>query len=96
MEIWRQTLRWMAIEAAKRMEREGAKCEYETLLVSFRSIAADCQSLTGQVMEKSGIGMDGELAAMTKDICRTLELLRGGDPSRQKKTGEKIIKEGVK
>ncbi len=91
METWRQTLRWMAIEAAKRMEKEGAKSEYETLLVSFRRIAADCQSLTGQVMERSGIVMDGELAAMTKDISRTLELLRGGDPSRQKKIGEKII-----
>jgi alkylation response protein AidB-like acyl-CoA dehydrogenase len=42
MEMWRQTLRWMAIEAAKRMERRGAKSEYETLLMSFRRIAADC------------------------------------------------------
>jgi alkylation response protein AidB-like acyl-CoA dehydrogenase len=91
MEMWRQTLWWMAIEAAKRMEKEAAKSEYETLLVSFRRIAADCQSLAGQVMERSGIGMDAELAAMTKDICRTLDLLRGGDPSRQKKIGEKII-----
>ena len=91
METWRQTLRWMACEAAKCMEKEGAKNEYETLLMSFRRIAADCQSLAGQVMEKSGIDIDGELAAMTKDINRTLELLRGGDPSRQKKIGEKII-----
>ena len=28
---------------------------------------------------------------MTNDIRRTLELLRGADPSRQKKIGEKII-----
>jgi hypothetical protein len=54
-------------------------------------MAADCESLAEQVMERSGIGMDGELAAMTKDIRRTLELLRGADPSRQKKIGEKII-----
>jgi acyl-CoA dehydrogenase len=91
METWRQTLRWMAIEAAKRMGRRGDKSESETLLMSFRTIAADCQSLAEQVMEISGIGMDGELAAMTKDIRRTLELLRGGDPSRQKKIGEKIL-----
>ena len=91
METWRQTLRWMAIEAAKRMEKSGGKSEAETLLMSFRRIAADCQSLAEQVMERSGIGMDGELAAMTKDIRRTLELLRGADPSRQKKIGEKII-----
>ena len=91
METWRQTLRWMAIEAAKRMEERGGKSESETLLMSFRRIAADCQSLAEQVMERSGIGMDGEMAAMTKDIRRTLELLRGADPSRQKKIGEKII-----
>ncbi|MGO9136895.1 MAG: acyl-CoA dehydrogenase family protein [Syntrophales bacterium] len=91
MEMWRQTLRWMACEAAKRMKKEGAKNEYETLLMSFRRIAADCQSLAGQVIETSGIGIDGELAAMTKDIRSTLDLLRGGDPSRQKKIGKKII-----
>jgi len=28
---------------------------------------------------------------MTKDIRRTLELLSGADPSRQKKIGEKIF-----
>jgi hypothetical protein len=91
METWRQTLRWMALEAAKRMEERGGKSESETLLMSFRTMAADCESLAEQVMERSGIGMDGELAAMTKDIRRTLELLRGADPSRQKKIGEKII-----
>jgi alkylation response protein AidB-like acyl-CoA dehydrogenase len=91
METRRQTLRWMACEAAKRMEENAGKRESETLLISFRTMAADCQSLAGQVMEKSGMGMDGELAAMTKDIRRTLDLLRGGDPSRQKKLGEKII-----
>jgi methylaspartate ammonia-lyase len=81
----------MAIEAAKRMEERSDKSESETLLMSFRTIAADCQSLAAQVMERSGIGMDGELANMTKDIRRTLALLRGADPSRQKKIGEKII-----
>jgi acyl-CoA dehydrogenase len=91
METWRQTLRWIAIEAAKRMEKRGAKNESETLLMSFRTMAADCQSLAEQVMERSGIGMNGELADMTKDIRRTLKLLRGADPSRQKKIGEKII-----
>jgi alkylation response protein AidB-like acyl-CoA dehydrogenase len=91
IETWRQTLRWMALEAAKRMEKKGAKNEYEILLISFRKIAADCESLAGQVMERSGIGMDGELAVMTNDIRRTLGLLRGADPARQKKMGEKII-----
>ena len=91
METWRQTLRWMACEAAKRMEKSGGKSESETLLLSFRTMAADCQSLAEQIIERSGIGMEGELAAMTKDIRRTLELLRGADPSRQKKIGEKII-----
>ena len=91
METWRQTLRWMALEAAKRMEKRGAKNEYETLLISFRKIAADCESLAESLIKKSGIGMDGELSVMSEDICRTLELLRGGDPSRQKKIGEKII-----
>jgi acyl-CoA dehydrogenase len=91
METRRQTLRWMACEAAKRMEEKDGKRESETLLMSFRAMAADCQSLAAQVMEISGISMDGELAAMTKDIRRTLDLLRGGDPSRQKKIGEKII-----
>jgi acyl-CoA dehydrogenase len=91
METWRQTLRWMACEAAKRMEERRGRSESDTLLMSFRTMAADCQSLAEQVMERSGIGIDGELAAMTKDIRRTLELLRGADPSRQKKIGEKII-----
>jgi phosphoserine phosphatase len=54
-------------------------------------MAADCQSLAAQVMERSGMGMDGGLADMTRDIRRTLALLRGADPSRQKKIGEKII-----
>jgi acyl-CoA dehydrogenase len=91
METRRQTLRWMAIEAAKRMRQRGGKSESETLLMSFRTMAADCETLAGQVMERSGISMDGELATMTKDIRRTLDLLRGGDPSRQKKIGERII-----
>ncbi|MGZ6275829.1 MAG: acyl-CoA dehydrogenase family protein [Syntrophales bacterium] len=97
LETRRQTLWWMACEAARRMKKGGAKNEYETLLMSFRTVAADCQSLAGQVMERSGIDIDGELAAMTKDVCLTLDLLKGGDPSRQKKIGERIIfKEGVK
>jgi acyl-CoA dehydrogenase len=91
METRRQTLRWMACEAARRMKREGANNEYETLLMSFRTMAADCQSLAAQVMERSVIDIDGELAAMTKDICLTLDLLKGGDLSRQKKIGERII-----
>lgn len=91
METWRQTLRWIAVEIAKRMEKKGAKDEYETLLIAFRRIAADCESLAGQIIERAGIGMDGELAAMTNDIRRTLELLRGADPARQKKMGETII-----
>jgi len=91
METWRQTLRWMALEAAKRMEIRGAKSEYETLLMSFRRIAADCESLAEHLIEKSGIGTDGELSVMARDIRCTLELLRGADPSRQKKIGDKII-----
>ncbi len=91
METWRKTLRWMACEAAKRMDGRSGKSKSETLLMSFRTMAADCQSLAAQVMERSAICMDGELAAMTKDIRRTLELLSGADPSRQKKIGEKIF-----
>jgi hypothetical protein len=91
METWRQTMRWMALEAAKRMGKRGAKGEYETLLISFRRMAADCQSLAESLMKKSGVRMDGELSVMSNDVRRTIELLRGGDPSRQKKIGEKII-----
>jgi acyl-CoA dehydrogenase len=91
METWRQTMRWMALEAAKRMEKRGAKGEYETLLISFRRMAADCESLAESLMKKSGVRMDGELSVMSNDVRRTIELLRGGDPSRQKKIGEKII-----
>ena len=91
METWRQTLRWIAVEAATRMKKKGAKNEYETLLISFRKIAADCEFLAGQVMERRRLGMDGELAAMTNDIRRTLALLGVADPARQKKIGKKII-----
>ena len=56
-----------------------------------RKLPPDCESLAEQIIERSGIGMDWELAAMTTDMRRSLELLRGADPSRQKKIGEKII-----
>ncbi len=97
MEIWRQTLRWMAVEAARRIEKKGLNKEYEELLISFRKIAAGCQSLAKSITKKAGIAMDGELSVMSEDICHTLELLGRGDPSRQRKIGEKIISgEGVK
>lgn len=91
IETWRQTLRWMALEAARRMGKKGARNEYETLLISFRKIAADCQCLVEGLIRKAGIAMDGDLSVMSNDIRRTVELLKGADASRQKKIAEKII-----
>jgi len=91
IETWRQTLRWMALEAARRMEKKGSRNEYEILLISFRKIEADCQYLVEGLIRKAGIAMDGDLSVMSNDTRRTVELLKGADASRQKKIAEKII-----
>jgi acyl-CoA dehydrogenase len=91
MEMRRRTFRWMAREAARQMEKKSNGGDPETLLVSFRALAADSQSTAARIMERTGIPMEGELASIVKDIHRALDLLRGGDPSRQKKLGEKVF-----
>ena len=91
MEMQRQMLRWMAHEAARKMETRQDGSGPETLLVSFRALALDSQSTATRILERAGIEMEGELTFITKDIRRTLDLLRGGDTSRKKKLGEKVI-----
>ena len=91
MEMRRRTLQWMAREAARVMGKTVGENNPETLLVSFRVLAADSQSTAARIMERAGIRMEGELASITKDIRRTLDLLRSGDSLRQQKLGEKAI-----
>ena len=84
-------LRILAYEAAAMLDSGRRHPEFPSLLLSFRSLAGQFQSLLAQVLDQTGIQTDAAWATLAKDLTMTLGVAGHVALIKQKKIGEAIL-----
>ena len=84
-------LRILAYEAAAMIDSGRRHPEFPSLLLSFRSLAGQFQSLLVQVLDQAGIQTDPAWTTLAKDLTMTLGVAWHVALIKQKKIGEAIL-----
>jgi ABC-type xylose transport system permease subunit len=91
LQVRLDALRILAYEAAAMLDSGHHHPEFSSLLLSFRSLAAQFQSRLAQVLEQAGIQIDPAWATLAKDLTMTLGVAGHVALIKQKKIGEAIL-----
>jgi alkylation response protein AidB-like acyl-CoA dehydrogenase len=86
-----ETLKCLTYETAKRADRSIHENGLDALLVSLRSITERHQFLVDHLTVALGVGKEGELSALVKDVCQTVKIGKFADFARKKKMGASLL-----